>query len=196
MTVSCGGRVFDPCARLNCCATMALGDPRGSDRRPWSLRWDYIRQTTADQLRRDCRNLAGQVHLQVLQGRLPWQEASPSGPLSHLARDTISIVSRLASSMTPMKKPPRGRFLISADCLSWQGVFGAGERSRTLDLLITNELLYQLSYTGVSAMPHNWDTAKPAILAQDFLPRQARREMSQVGCRLRCRAGAECSSRV
>ncbi len=27
---------------------------------------------------------------------------------------------------------------------------GAGERSRTLDLLITNELLYQLSYTGVS----------------------------------------------
>jgi hypothetical protein len=25
---------------------------------------------------------------------------------------------------------------------------GAGERNRTLDLLITNELLYQLSYTG------------------------------------------------
>ena len=48
--------------------------------------------------------------------------------------------------------------------------YGAGERSRTLDLLITNELLYQLSYTGVSAMSHKWDTAKPAILAQDFLP--------------------------
>ena len=45
---------------------------------------------------------------------------------------------------------------------------GAGERSRTLDLLITNELLYQLSYTGVSAMPHTWDTAKPAILAQEI----------------------------
>ena len=29
-------------------------------------------------------------------------------------------------------------------------IFGAGERNRTLDLLITNELLYQLSYTGVS----------------------------------------------
>jgi hypothetical protein len=28
---------------------------------------------------------------------------------------------------------------------------GAGERNRTLDLLITNELLYQLSYTGVQA---------------------------------------------
>ena len=27
---------------------------------------------------------------------------------------------------------------------------GAGERSRTPDLLITNELLYQLSYTGNS----------------------------------------------
>jgi hypothetical protein len=26
---------------------------------------------------------------------------------------------------------------------------GASERSRTVDLLITNELLYQLSYTGV-----------------------------------------------
>ena len=26
---------------------------------------------------------------------------------------------------------------------------GAGERNRTLDLLITNELLYQLSYTGL-----------------------------------------------
>jgi hypothetical protein len=28
---------------------------------------------------------------------------------------------------------------------------GAGERNRTLDLLITNELLYQLSYTGNEA---------------------------------------------
>ena len=27
-------------------------------------------------------------------------------------------------------------------------VSGAGDRSRTYDLLITNELLYQLSYTG------------------------------------------------
>ena len=48
---------------------------------------------------------------------------------------------------------------------------GAGERSRTLDLLITNELLYQLSYTGVSAIPDSrkpLDTAKPAILAQYF----------------------------
>ena len=27
---------------------------------------------------------------------------------------------------------------------------GAGERNRTLDLLITNELLYRLSYTGTS----------------------------------------------
>ena len=26
---------------------------------------------------------------------------------------------------------------------------GAGERSRTLDLLITSQLLYQLSYTGM-----------------------------------------------
>ena len=31
--------------------------------------------------------------------------------------------------------------------LDW-GRFGAGKRSRTPDLLITNELLYQLSYSG------------------------------------------------
>ena len=31
------------------------------------------------------------------------------------------------------------------------GDYGAGDRSRTYDLLITNELLYQLSYTGEDA---------------------------------------------
>ena len=30
-------------------------------------------------------------------------------------------------------------------------ILGAGERSRTLDLRITNALLYQLSYTGENA---------------------------------------------
>jgi hypothetical protein len=30
-------------------------------------------------------------------------------------------------------------------------LIGAGERNRTLDLLITNELLYRLSYTGFQA---------------------------------------------
>ena len=35
--------------------------------------------------------------------------------------------------------------------LANQGLsFGAGEMNRTPDLLITNELLYRLSYTGVS----------------------------------------------
>ena len=35
-------------------------------------------------------------------------------------------------------------------CLRYTPVwdYGAGDRSRTYDLLITNELLYQLSYTG------------------------------------------------
>ena len=61
-----------------------------------------------------------------------------------------------------------GGFVFSSISLIHKEKIGAGERSRTLDLLITNELLYQLSYTGVSAMPHKWDTAKPAILAQDF----------------------------
>jgi hypothetical protein len=77
----------------------------------------------------------------------------------------IPVARRLPSTATRNEKadPEVGfRFPRSA------GETGAGERSRTLDLLITNELLYQLSYTGVSAMPHKWDTAKPAILAQVF----------------------------
>ncbi len=31
---------------------------------------------------------------------------------------------------------------------------GAGTRARTVDLLITNQLLYQLSYTGVTSCKH------------------------------------------
>ncbi len=31
---------------------------------------------------------------------------------------------------------------------AWVFCFGAGEMNRTPDLLITNELLYRLSYTG------------------------------------------------
>ena len=31
-------------------------------------------------------------------------------------------------------------------------IYGAGTRSRTRDLLITSQLLYQLSYTGVWAL--------------------------------------------
>jgi hypothetical protein len=72
------------------------------------------------------------------------------------------------------EKARTGRaFDFLAGLAAGQGGIGAGERSRTLDLLITNELLYQLSYTGVSAMSHEWDTAKPAILAQDFWGGQA-----------------------
>ena len=39
--------------------------------------------------------------------------------------------------------------LRAMDCYLWIGSFsGAGDRSRTYDLRITNALLYQLSYTG------------------------------------------------
>ena len=31
-------------------------------------------------------------------------------------------------------------------------LYGAGTRSRTRDLLITSQLLYQLSYTGIGAL--------------------------------------------
>jgi hypothetical protein len=33
------------------------------------------------------------------------------------------------------------------------GIYGAGERNRTLDLRITSALLYQLSYTGPATRP-------------------------------------------
>ncbi len=40
---------------------------------------------------------------------------------------------------------------------------GAGERSRTLDLLITSQLLYQLSYTGTIEMVED-DGLEPPTL--------------------------------
>ena len=55
---------------------------------------------------------------------------------------------------TPKKNRLKGGFVFSSISLIHEEKIGAGERSRTLDLLITNELLYQLSYTGVSAMSH------------------------------------------
>ena len=39
---------------------------------------------------------------------------------------------------------------LKANCLQSLDIYGAGERTRTADLLITNQLLYQLSYAGQS----------------------------------------------
>jgi hypothetical protein len=48
------------------------------------------------------------------------------------------------------KNPPlcgfRAMLWMSLDGINWP--FGAGSRNRTRDLLITNQLLYQLSYAG------------------------------------------------
>jgi hypothetical protein len=43
-------------------------------------------------------------------------------------------------------------FLVNMDAcgLIFKTIIGAGEMNRTPDLLITNELLYRLSYTGFS----------------------------------------------
>ena len=51
---------------------------------------------------------------------------------------------------TPMKKPVKCKTLTGFVC-----AVGAGKRSRTPDLRITNALLYQLSYagTGVGVAP-------------------------------------------
>ena len=42
-----------------------------------------------------------------------------------------------------------------------RAIGGAGGRTRTPDLLITNQLLYQLSYTSVSTLDY-YTTKKPA----------------------------------
>ncbi len=46
------------------------------------------------------------------------------------------------SETTDLQSAPFGR--------SGTPPYGAGDRTRTYDLLITNQLLYQLSYTGIS----------------------------------------------
>ena len=48
---------------------------------------------------------------------------------------------------------------------------GAGEMNRTPDLLITNELLYQLSYTGVVVSDRPEWRATPANLDSSRRPR-------------------------
>ena len=59
-------------------------------------------------------------------------------------RTTEGIASRFTvCPLWPLGKSPIFTFL--SDCL-----YGAGRRTRTPDLLITNQLLYQLSYTGGS----------------------------------------------
>jgi hypothetical protein len=42
----------------------------------------------------------------------------------------------------------------------WRQEDGAGDRSRTYDLRITNALLYQLSYTGAEAVHYTHLTEK------------------------------------
>ena len=60
----------------------------------------------------------------------------------------IRTIEAIRSRFTVCPLWPLGnspRYSISVECLS-----GAGRRTRTPDLLITNQLLYQLSYTGGS----------------------------------------------
>ena len=44
---------------------------------------------------------------------------------------------------------------ISLEKAIFRGFYGAGSRTRTGDLLITNQLLYQLSYIGHYALKYN-----------------------------------------
>jgi hypothetical protein len=56
-----------------------------------------------------------------------------------------------ADALSSPRKNASARPMKKALTLANQGFLsGAGEMNRTPDLLITNELLYRLSYTGVS----------------------------------------------
>lgn len=48
----------------------------------------------------------------------------------------------------PLLRCARGQAKKKARISAGLGLYGAGTRSRTRDLLITSQLLYQLSYTG------------------------------------------------
>ena len=54
-----------------------------------------------------------------------------------------STINKGLSSQDPQKKKASEHLRLEAFAVT-----GAGERNRTLDLLITSELLYQLSYSG------------------------------------------------
>ena len=57
--------------------------------------------------------------------------------------------------------------------------YGAGERSRTPDLLITNQLLYQLSYTGAG---QSIDKG----VGRNNLRCGVHRALGECRCRIRC----------
>ena len=65
--------------------------------------------------------------------------------------------------------------------------FGAGERTRTADLLITNQLLYQLSYAGnpLESVPYE----NPPISASRSCQPNPQRRLAQ---RALCRLGRAC----
>ena len=57
----------------------------------------------------------------------------------------FDLVNRLTSALT---STPKKKGLLSLSQQQTLICIGAGEMNRTPDLLITNELLYRLSYTG------------------------------------------------
>ena len=60
----------------------------------------------------------------------------------------IRTTEGIASRFTVCPLWPLGKSPIFTIC--FRSLYGAGRRTRTPDLLITNQLLYQLSYTGSS----------------------------------------------
>ena len=82
------------------------------------------------------------------------------GPLQRFLRPRAAAAGRPAATafvcwrdygVTISKIEPSAETAASVKCFRTKRLSGAGERTRTADLLITNQLLYQLSYAGVEA---------------------------------------------
>ena len=76
-------------------------------------------------------------------GTPPYELATRFGA----GRRTRSIKERLGPALAGNARP---RCILIFESVKIAARFGAGRRTRTPDLLITNQLLYQLSYTGSS----------------------------------------------
>ena len=71
-----------------------------------------------------------------------------------------------------------------APYLSIRGLFGAGNQTRTDDLLITNQLLYRLSYSSILACAAHFCCRPPLQLATGLMGRNHLRGTSGGGDRL------------
>ena len=81
-----------------------------------------------------------------------------------------------------------------ASALCHHGKSGAGDRTRTYDPIITNDVLYQLSYTGPVPRRYSIGAGAGEALFSGFFPRIGAIVLDDLGigdgCLLRCLGGS------